>query len=58
MTIITKEHIQKLSQGDEAVFKSIFDDFYPRLVGLAMKYVHDLMVSEDLASEVFNKIWE
>jgi RNA polymerase sigma-70 factor (ECF subfamily) len=58
MTKMTNTHIKKLSLGDETSFKIIFDDFYPRLTGLANKYVRDMYVAEDIVSEVFRKVWE
>ncbi|SMO55026.1 RNA polymerase sigma-70 factor, ECF subfamily [Saccharicrinis carchari] len=58
MLNIKQEHITKISQGDERVFKEIFEDFYPKLVGVAMKYINNMMVSEDIVAEVFTKVWE
>ncbi|MCG8580847.1 MAG: RNA polymerase sigma-70 factor [Bacteroidales bacterium] len=58
MLNISEEHIQQIAKGNEQVFKTVFDTFYPRLVGVAMKYYKDLMVAEDIVSDVFRKVWE
>ncbi|TRX71418.1 RNA polymerase sigma factor [Carboxylicivirga sp. M1479] len=58
MQNITQEHIIQISKGNEKVFKEVFDDFYPKLVGIAMKYFSDLMVAEDIVTDVFRKVWE
>ena len=58
MLNITKEQIGKISQGNELVFKDIFEIYYPKLVGIAMKYISDLVIAEDIVSEVFGTIWE
>lgn len=58
MQQISKEHINRLVTGHEPTFKELFEVFYPRLVGLAMKYISDIMAAEDVVSDVFQKIWE
>lgn len=55
---LTGEHIQQIAKGNEQVFKEVFDTFYPRLVGLSMKYVNDKMVAEDIVIDIFRKVWE
>lgn len=58
MYSVTKEQLHQLSKGNKKVFRALFDLFYPRLIGLSMKYLKDLPASEDIVSEVFAKIWE
>lgn len=58
MQVITKDHIKKLIIGDEKIFKEVFDSFYPKLVGFAVKYLVEQMQAEDIVSEVFRKVWE
>lgn len=58
MNSITQEHIIQISKGDQKVFKEVFEAFYPKLVGIAMKYLNDLMVAEDIVADVFRKVWE
>jgi len=58
MNIISRDQIKRIIKGDEEAFKIIFNDFYPKLVGFAMKYHDDIMVAEDVVSEVFKNIWE
>ncbi len=57
MQHITSEHIRQISRGDENAFQELFNAFYPKLVGLAVKYCNDIMTAEDIVSEVFKKIW-
>lgn len=42
----------------EAVFKSIFHDYYNVLVNYAYKYVKDHKVAEDVVQDTFLKYWE
>ncbi len=58
MQQISKEDIKRLTAGHETTFKELFEAFYPRMVGLAMKYISDMMAAEDIVSDVFRKIWE
>ncbi|MCU4155858.1 RNA polymerase sigma-70 factor [Carboxylicivirga sp. A043] len=58
MLSITEEQIGLISKGNEQVFKKVFEAYYPKLVGIAMKYIKDLPVAEDIVSDVFRKIWE
>lgn len=44
--------------GDEASFKALFDAYYDRLHAFAERYVRSPEVAEDLAVDVFVRIWE
>lgn len=39
-------------------FRILFRDTYPNLVRIALFYVHDPAVAEDITQEVFTKLWE
>ena len=39
-------------------FKTIFQELYPDMVRIALFYVHDLPIAEDIAQEVFARLWE
>ncbi|MBI9062590.1 MAG: RNA polymerase sigma-70 factor [Marinilabiliaceae bacterium] len=58
MKQLTEEHIQQITKGNERVFKIVFDSYYPRLVGLASKYLNNQMEAEDIVTDVFRKVWE
>ena len=39
-------------------FKNLFHELYPGMVKIALFYVHDLAIAEDIAQETFTKLWE
>lgn len=39
-------------------FKTLFQELYPDMVRLALFYVHDLPVAEDITQEIFARLWE
>lgn len=49
--------IEKLRQGDEKVFQVFFEYFFPKLMGLACRFV-DEHTAKDLVQEVFTTFWE
>ena len=49
--------IQKGKDGDQVVFKSFFECFYPKLMALACRFV-DEHVAKDLVQDVFASYWE
>lgn len=49
--------IEKLKQGDPATFRIFFERFYPKLMGLAKRFV-DEQTAKDLVQEVFTAYWE
>lgn len=49
--------IQKVKDGDQVVFKSFFECFYPKLMALACRFV-DEHVAKDLVQDVFALYWE
>lgn len=52
-----KIDIDKLKRGDPLVFKVFFERFYPRLMGLACRFV-DEQSARDIVQEVFATYWE
>ena len=40
-----------------ANFESIFSEYYPEMVGFALKYLTDQDTSEELVQEVFASLW-
>ena len=49
--------IQKVKQGDSGAFRQFFEILYPRLMGLACRFVDD-EVAKDLVQDVFVDYWE
>ena len=39
-------------------FKTLFQELYPDMVKIALFYVHDLAIAEDITQEVFTRLWE
>ena len=39
-------------------FKILFESFYPRMVKIALFYLHDRDSAEDIVQEIFTKVWE
>lgn len=52
------EILLKLSKGDRAAFKLVFDTYYKSICLFIQKYNVDIQQAEDIAQEVFIKIWE
>ena len=47
-----------LENNIQNYFKILFRETYPELIRIALFYVHDLPVAEDITQEVFTKLWE
>lgn len=52
------ELIQNFGEGDIACFNSIFDKYKTRAINLAYRFVQNRQAAEDIAQEVFLKIYE
>lgn len=51
------DEIYRIKLGDATVFKQLFEFLYPKLMGLACRFVDD-EVAKDLVQEVFMDYWE
>ncbi len=49
--------IQKVKQGDSGAFRQFFEFLYPRLMGLACRFV-DNEIAKDLVQEIFVEYWD
>jgi RNA polymerase sigma-70 factor (ECF subfamily) len=47
-----------ISQGDEAAFTELFRRYDKRFYFFALKMLHDPVLAEEMAQEIFVKIWE
>lgn len=57
MIMEQKIDIEKLKRGDPFIFKVFFERFYPRLMGLACRFVNE-QTARDIVQEVFATYWE
>ncbi len=48
----------KMSRGDKTAFKYVFETYYKSICLFIQKYIHNAEQSEDIAQDVFIKIWE
>ncbi len=49
--------IQEVKQGDTVAFRKFFESLYPKLMGLACRFV-DGEIAKDLVQELFVEYWE
>lgn len=47
-----------MNRSHVSSFKTLFRELYPDMVKVALFYVHDLPVAEDITQEIFAKLWE
>ena len=54
-------HFLDFNEGDpkkdEALFKSIYMEFYPSLIGFAKGYLIEITLAEDIVEDVMLKLW-
>ena len=58
MTLKVPINQDRLINGDEKEFKSLFDLSYVGMVQQATFYTNDFAVAEDVVQEVFVRLWE
>lgn len=59
--LIQDQEQQLLSQffeGDKSAFKAIFTAYYPKVCAVTYRYLNDPGLAEDLAQEVFVRLWQ
>ncbi len=54
----SKTTLQEIRNKNHFVFKRLFEELYPELVGYANEYLFDVGSSEDVVQEVFVYLWE
>ena len=47
-----------IKEGCEVSFNKIYDKYKPRMIGMAMKYIDDRVLADDIVSMIFLKVWE
>lgn len=57
---INYEHklLQRLAQSDETAFRELFESYYPKVLAFVDCIVKHSATSEDIAQDIFAKIWE
>lgn len=50
--------IQYIRQGDQQVFRRVFERHYPELVEYAYRFLFEKSAAEDLVQEIFIDIWQ
>ncbi|MEM9719676.1 MAG: RNA polymerase sigma-70 factor [Bacteroidota bacterium] len=53
-----QELLEKLSRGDKAALRELFDQYYPYLVSIVLAHTQDLEMAKDVAQEVFIYLWK
>lgn len=55
--VVIRQWVQAMAADDTEAFKQFFDHHYPRFYRLAFYYTKSDVLSEELVSDVFLKIW-
>ena len=50
--------IARLSAGDAAAFRQVFDLYHQKLYAFSLKFTKSRVLSEEIVQEVFIKVWE
>lgn len=52
------EALQRMTDGDMAAYRFLFDQHFPDLCNFLLIYLHSKELSEEIALEIFTYIWE
>ncbi len=52
-----REILRELADGNESVFVQVFDQYSPKIYGLALKFLNSKEVAEEVVQDVFMDIW-
>lgn len=53
-----KEFLRRVAEGDETAYKILFTSYWDQIYSTAFMFTKSVDLSEDLAQDVFAKIWE
>jgi RNA polymerase sigma-70 factor (ECF subfamily) len=53
-----KSLLERIKNGDKTSFTILFNHYYKDLVAFSFGFIHNLAVSEEIAQDVFIKLWE
>lgn len=57
MTTESKTLLENIAAGDNEAFKTLFDMFFPKVKVFLVKFLKDDKAAEDIAQDIFVKIW-
>jgi RNA polymerase sigma-70 factor (ECF subfamily) len=57
-TQLDSEWIEKIARGDRIAFEKLFTFYCQPLINFARRYVKDTHIAENIAQDVFVKIWQ
>lgn len=49
--------LRRVSEGDRGAFKYIFYEYFAKMKSFLMSILHDSVVCEDIAQDIFVKVW-
>lgn len=58
MILSDKIIVEEIRQGNEQVYRSLFDNYYPLLMQFAHRFIFDKDTCKDLVQDVFVNLWE
>lgn len=53
-----QEILERIKEGSEEAFRTLFDAYYHRLFCVARQYVRDRFIAETIVSDLFFHLWE
>lgn len=53
-----KEIIQRLLEGDEQMYREIYDHYWKRVYGVALSFLKSTQLAQDAVQLVFVRLWE
>ncbi len=56
--VLKPEFVQRLRQGDEAVFRMVYDQYKSKLYWYCLKFIKSSEVAEEIVQDAFVKLWE
>ena len=57
MTTDSRNLLENIAQGDNEAFKTLFEMFYPKVKVFLVKFLKDDKAAEDIAQDIFVKLW-
>lgn len=52
-----RDYLKMIAEGDRDAFRVIFDEYYPKVLGLLRSFLQSYDDAEDVAQSVFVKLW-
>lgn len=57
MQVDTRNILHEIASGDNEAFKTLFEIFFPKVKVFLVKFLKDDKAAEDIAQDIFVKIW-